>query len=621
MAIYHFSSQIISRSKGSSSVASSAYRAGEKIQDERTGLEHDYTKKTGIEYTEILTPSKVPSWATDRSRIWNEVEAAEKRKDAQLSREINIALPKELNKDQQIELVKDFVKDTFVDKGMVADISIHDMGKGNPHAHIMLTMRAISEDGFGKKNREWNKKENLEEWREKWGEYANKSLARYGFEERIDHRSFKDQGIDLIPQIHVGVHASAMEKKGISTERGSLNNKIKELNNELRNIEKEKVVALDEFKEIKSKLDEAKKEQVERYDNLPGKTREDLEKADKFINGNLDFKNAAATKNKLMNVRELNIQEINSIDKSIDTLKSKITSINNALESQERYSKTLKNLPKGILGGYKDKSHAEMLKSNIERSMAFLKSEGSTTKVEENKILELNYKRKSLENNINKIDQGLKILDKGVEALKISEGIKFIDKHIKEFPQAKYLSYEGIKAIEKVQNATKLQSIKEIVKAYQKSFNRLEEVNNKLNGIESTSKRLDNAEKCLKTMDKHQGIIDKWDKGLFKSRFQDKHRTEKYEYDTAISNLTRYGVKDRADFINQIRSFEKTSSLEPNLIQERNSLTNIVNVLESGVAAIKNALARASIEMRKQEAKQRSLEKSRSMSKEFGIER
>ncbi len=253
--------------------------------------------------------------------------------------------------------------------------------------------------------------------------------------------------------------------------------------------------------------------------------------------------------------------------------------------------------------------------------MAFLKSEGSTTKVEENKILELNDKRKSLENNINKIDQGLKIIDKGVEALKISEGIKFIDKHIKEFPQAKYLSYEGIKAIEKVQNATKLQGIKEIVKVYQKSFNKLEEVNSKLNSIESTSKRLDKAEQCLKTMDKNKDIIDKWDKGLFKSRFQDKHRIEKYEYDTARSNLTRYGVKDRADFINQIRSFEKTSSLEPNLIQERNSLTNIVNVLESGVAAIKNALSRASIDMRKQEANQRSLEKSRSMSEDFGIER
>ena len=141
MAIYHFSAQIISRSNGSSSVGSSAYRSGEKIEDERTGITHDYTRKKGIEHTEIIAPSNAPEWANNRAKLWNEVEKIEKSKNSQLAREINIALPKELSLEKQIELTREFVKDTFVDKGMVADISIHDNKNGNPHAHIMLTMR------------------------------------------------------------------------------------------------------------------------------------------------------------------------------------------------------------------------------------------------------------------------------------------------------------------------------------------------------------------------------------------------------------------------------------------------------------------------------------------------
>ena len=211
MAIYHFSAQIISRSNGSSAVGSSAYRSGEKLEDERTGLIHDYTRKSGVEYTEILTPENAPEWASERSRLWNEVEKIEKSKNSQLSREINIALPKELSLKEQIKLTREFTQDTFVNKGMVADIAIHDNKKGNPHAHIMLTVRPFNEQGeWGAKSKkeyilnkdgekiklksgeyksrkidtvDWNKKENLEKWREQWAKYANKSLERNGIEE------------------------------------------------------------------------------------------------------------------------------------------------------------------------------------------------------------------------------------------------------------------------------------------------------------------------------------------------------------------------------------------------------------------------------------------------------
>ncbi|MCU7713109.1 MobA/MobL family protein, partial [Priestia megaterium] len=155
MAIYHLSMQIISRSKGQSAVAAAAYRSGEKLHDERTDEQKFYARDVQPE-TMILTPSHSPEWMKDRNCLWNEVEKVEKRKDSQLARELNVALPIELNHDQQKELIQSFVQNEFVEKGMVADIAIHRDDANNPHAHIMLTMRNVDQDGFGKKNRDWN---------------------------------------------------------------------------------------------------------------------------------------------------------------------------------------------------------------------------------------------------------------------------------------------------------------------------------------------------------------------------------------------------------------------------------------------------------------------------------
>ena len=154
MAIYHLSMQIISRSKGQSAVASASYRSGEKLVDERTSETKFYVRDVQPE-TMILAPSNSPDWVQDRNSLWNEVEKIEKRKDSQLAREMNIALPKELSNEQQKELISNFVQSEFVDKGMIADVAIHRDDKENPHAHVMLTMRTIDENGFGKKNRDW----------------------------------------------------------------------------------------------------------------------------------------------------------------------------------------------------------------------------------------------------------------------------------------------------------------------------------------------------------------------------------------------------------------------------------------------------------------------------------
>jgi Ti-type conjugative transfer relaxase TraA len=212
MAIYHFSGQVISRSQGRSAVASSAYRAGLCIEDERTGIMHDYTRKQDVVHTEILLPENAPAWMGDRATLWNRVEAGEKRKDAQLAREFNISLPRELTNAQNIELAREFVQTEFVARGMVADVAIHNHagsdGEMQPHAHVMLTMREITPDGFGQKVREWNDKNLLLELREAWGETANRHLFFYGHDQTIDHRRLSAQGIALEPQHKIGAVAA-----------------------------------------------------------------------------------------------------------------------------------------------------------------------------------------------------------------------------------------------------------------------------------------------------------------------------------------------------------------------------------------------------------------------------
>ena len=271
MAIYHCSIKIISRGKGKSAVAAAAYRSGEKLINNYDGITHDYTRKSGIAHTEILLPSHAPPDFQNRSVLWNSAEKIEKSKNSQLAREIELAIPKELPPEQQIRLVREYVKDNFVSVGMCADIAIHDKKDGNPHAHIMLTMRPLNENGeWGAKSKkeyitdknceriklkngnfktkkvdtvDWNEQSKAELWRSKWAELANKYLEQNSIADRIDHRSFERQGTEQIPTVHLGVAASQMERKGITTERGDINREIKAHNRILAEI-KAKITSL-----------------------------------------------------------------------------------------------------------------------------------------------------------------------------------------------------------------------------------------------------------------------------------------------------------------------------------------------------------------------------------------
>ncbi len=239
MAIYYFNASVISRSAGRSATASAAYRAAERIKDNRTGEVHDYRKKKGVDEKFILAPSVAPSWARNRSKLWNKVEEVERRKDSQLAREIQLAIPVELNRTEQVELVKEYTADLFVKEGMIADVAFHELNSHNPHAHIMLTMREIEEHGFKKKkNRDWNKKQLLEKQREAWSAYANYALEKAGINERIDHRTLEEQGINRIPQIHLGSAVTAMMKRGIETDKGNQWKAIAEKNKQIESLER-----------------------------------------------------------------------------------------------------------------------------------------------------------------------------------------------------------------------------------------------------------------------------------------------------------------------------------------------------------------------------------------------
>ena len=260
----HIPVSIIKRSAGRSAVAAAAYRSGTKLTNEWDGLTHDYTRKGGVVHAEIMLPAHAPPEFADRSTLWNSVEQIEKARDSQLAREIEAALPRELSGEQQLALVRAYVKDNFVDKGMCADFAIHDKGTGNPHVHIMLTLRPLKENGqWGAKCRkaydldengqripdgkggwknhredttDWNDKGNVEIWRAAWAAYTNRALESAGRPERIDHRSYKRQGIDKIPSVHLGPAASQMEKRGIRTDKSEVNRQIAADNKLLKEI-------------------------------------------------------------------------------------------------------------------------------------------------------------------------------------------------------------------------------------------------------------------------------------------------------------------------------------------------------------------------------------------------
>lgn len=294
MSIYHCSIKIISRAGGRSAVASAAYRSGEKLYNDETGITHDFTNKSGVIMNEIILPNNAPKRYLEREVLWNEVQQIEKRSDAQFAREIEVAFPNEMTRVEQIECVRNYIKENFVSKGMIADWALHDKNDGNPHAHIMLTMRGIDEhekwlqkqktvfanskDSAGRPIYDpdlpaYNPqdKENTSKYRipvldengiqktrtrkgkgteylwerisipvNDWNEHFQAEIWRESWakecnkylenDHKIDHRSYERQGIDIEPTIHEGVTARMIENEGKQSDRCEINREIKQRN-------------------------------------------------------------------------------------------------------------------------------------------------------------------------------------------------------------------------------------------------------------------------------------------------------------------------------------------------------------------------------------------------------
>ena len=228
------------------SVKCAAYRAGCILIDKSSGETFNFSKKTEVVYSDILAPANALPWMLDRESLWSNVEKIEKRYDATLFKEIEVALPIELSHEQHIELIKQFIKDYIVKLGIVVDFSIH-MNPGNPHCHMMLSTRTITTDGFGNKNRDWDSKKRLHEWREGWAKVVNAHLKDAGCDVSIDHRSYKNQNSKKKPTRHVGPVFYLGDE--ITKERLAYNETIKEFNS-----------LLDEEVELKVELSEVNKE-------------------------------------------------------------------------------------------------------------------------------------------------------------------------------------------------------------------------------------------------------------------------------------------------------------------------------------------------------------------------
>ena len=379
---FHFSISMISRGKSKSAVASAAYISCEKLTNEWDGITHDYHNKNGLLHSQIYLPENIPKEFQDRSFLWNSVELNEKASNAQLARNFIIALPKELSFEENKNLITDFIQKNFVSKGMIADLAIHqgnDEGNGNIHAHIMTTVRPLNQDGtWGAKSKkeylldeqgnkilgkngkpktrkieltDWNNKGNAEKWRESFAALCNQYLEKNNFEKRVDHRSFERQGKEEIPTIHIGASASALERKGIETDKGNINREIKKHNSLVKAI-REKIAELtswinDFSKALFEKYEQYKQtrqdeiynkaelfnlyEYISIYNDIQGEKTKNLSYYGQIKKGNTDLKRFVKA---IYYLKDNNLKTIADLQEKISTLQSKNKKISQDIKTK-----------------------------------------------------------------------------------------------------------------------------------------------------------------------------------------------------------------------------------------------------------------------------------------------
>lgn len=641
MAIYHFAAQVIKRSAGKSAVASAAYRASEKLKDERTGLLHDYTRRRDEIDKNIIAPDYAPSWVYNRQQLWNEVEKSEKRVDSQLAREINIALPIELNKQQQKELINNFVKDNFVDKGMIADVAIH-YKKDNPHAHVMLTTREISEAGFGKKNREWNDKELLEKWRESWAEYTNRALEKANINERIDHRTLEAQGADRLPQIHLGVHARALEDKGIITERGEQLRNIHEANKtkiveldkyrEKRGLPKTKIEQQKEIEEVKNRIDkiltecrakmaklmEEKQRQI-RENLVKPEEKAALERAEKILSDKPTMERIQERINETNN-------KLNSMYKEYSQNRQKLEKLQHEIKTVNTYDKIIGELQhelddkqKGLFSKMSNKEEIKELNAEITR---LTKRKNSIVKDNE-EYNKKNQEAERLKNELPDMKQQIEELSQiRKELLQAGVSLNNIQnrettyEYFQNYKPARHWTPDEAHAIrdfnmlfnEKYgRNAT----IEEIKGTAVELRDRTQSILKDIKFIENETNRLKEADKALTKQEEKKAELDLMNttgsklKRMFSNKEKNTFEYAKHQYAKLSEKVNECGVKDRADYNKQLEAHKINLERQDKLEKELKEIKPYYEVSMKANNAIEraNSIERKEIENRLKKGK------------------
>lgn len=617
MAIYHLSMQIISRSKGQSAVAAAAYRSAERLTDERTGENKYYVRKVKPD-TMILAPSNAPEWVQDRNRLWNEVEHAEKRKDSQLAREINIALPRELSKDQQKELIRSFIQEQFVDKGMIADIAIHRDDEENPHAHVMLTTREITADGFGPKNRDWNDKELLNQWREEWSNHANKALEKEGIQERISHLSHEDRGLEQLPTVHLGHVAHEMEKRGVESERGNINRDRQEYNR--------LVVDLQKYREARQAIEQElarkqeQKQKIERFNTAA--ERVDLQKASKLLKGEVtltkilerreqlhEWEERVSNSDQSLRLKNRYIEEasdqyiwIHSFENQIQQAQQRIENINwfNPLKIKENRS-TKERAEQSIAKAKDDLTFHDKKLNNYREKLGF------TTEQEFSQVKKQHEADRPglLEKNRNTQEQiryEQDVLQKAENALKNA----FVRQVASNYPESLEMPYISFSAAQKLHEVNKkhqkivpIQAIEQFATNKKQEIQRLE---NEIYRIDQYRTRLQRAENYLRNYEKHHAVVEKYESNPFRKGKILVSKSAKYEYESAVIARNSYqeymkneGITGRTDFEKQKNILGKMEVQIPEFksqIQSEQKISSLFDAIIKGITQAEQEMRR-----------------------------
>lgn len=631
MAIYHFSAKMISRGKGQSAVASASYRSDEKLYLEREGRTISFRPHEVQPDSFILAPDHAPEWAYNREKLWNEVENIENRKNSQLAREVEVSLPVELSHEQQKELIKGYAQDQFVNKGMVADISIHRDDSNNPHAHVMLTTREINVNGNWDKtkNRDWNDKELLENWREKWADHTNKTMEREGINERIDHRSHADRGLEILPTQHLGYKANDMEKKGIETERGDYNRDVEEYN--------KTVVDLAKYREEKKVLQERVKTQkflkphelvdiknatkvindkekgfvslesiTKRKSELTRKEKALDTKILKLRDHQAEFQKAQFKVDKLDEIRQRKDKHLNEISRVQDIKgvwqENKWEGTKKAFErtfNRKEGNQQIERAQDGI-------QHLENHEKNINKELEPFRNKldfnsreqffEQQTKFENS----MNEKVAKIENERSEIKNQRETLSKAEHALERKD----VREITSNYPELDHLSEtmkhkDALKLKEINTSAGKIVPVDQLRKEVDQRTEKVKQTTIALNDFKTDEKLLHAVDTSFNKLDKLQTKIDKIEdnpyhrnklkaplvKGLFKEQRQE-HEQNIKDRDKIQRTLEKNGWTKEKLLVNQERHAEFKANgtiyqIEKNLHQEKNKVTELKSVLTS----------------------------------------